>query len=355
MYFIIEREIRKELINAMNSFTDSLQVKAIILLIVAAIILGLTYYEYKLYTPANGDQKIEKVIKIDPGSSLVLISQKLAQENLINNPFIFKTYVKLKGLEDNIQAGYYKLNSKLTIVNIVKKLASGQTATYQFTIPEGATVEEIAVKVDNKGYQINKKKFLRLAKQKKLNFLANIEQTKYNLEGFLFPETYRFSYGSSEEKIINKMLAEFKRRVNPLKAEIKRSGYSLYQIITIASLIEAEAKVKEELSLISSVIYNRLQRRMRLQLDATIQYILPQRKDRLFYSDLEVESLYNTYQYYGLPPGPINNPGLETIKAALNPAQTDYLYYVAIGNGRHKFTKTYRQHLKVQRELKREQ
>lgn len=338
----------------MNSLVDSLQFKVIALFMVVGIVLGIIYYGYKLYIPVDGQQQVEKIIKIDSGSSLVLISQKLYQQNLINNPFIFKTYVKLKGWEDNIQAGYYRLNSGVPIVDIVKKLAAGETATYQFTIPEGATVEEIAVKINNKGYQINKEKFLQLAKKEKLNFLDNREQTKYNLEGFLFPETYRFSYGSSEEEIINKMLAEFKRQINPLRDTIKRSEYSLYQIIIIASLIEAEAKVTEELTLISSVIYNRLQRKMKLQLDATIQYVLPERKARLFYSDLEVGSLYNTYHYYGLPPGPINNPGLEAIKAALNPAETDYLYYVAIGNGRHKFTKTYQQHLKVQKQLNKE-
>jgi len=126
----------------------------------------------------------------------------------------------------------------------------------------------------------------------------------------------------------------------------------LNQIITIASLIQAEGQVAREFPLISSVIYNRLEINMKLQIDATIQYILPERKARLLYSDLKVDSLYNTYLNYGLPPGPINSPGLKAIKAALNPVQTDYLYYVASGDGEHKFTKTYQQHLKVQDEMK---
>jgi UPF0755 protein len=283
---------------------------------------------------------------------VIKIAEHLKQEKIIDSNFFLRLYVKLRGLDDEIQAGHYKLSSSMSVVEIVDKLVAGETATFRVTVPEGSTVEQIASRLAGSG--LDKEKFLELAREKELDLLANAAKTRYNLEGFLFPETYKFSYGSSEKEVIKVMIEQFKQQVSPFQEQIDKMGYDLYEIVTIASLIQAEAKIKEENHLISSVIYNRLEQGMRLQVDATIQYALPTHKSRLYYSDLEIESNYNTYNYRGLPPGPINNPGLEAIEAALNPADTDYLYYVAAGGGSHEFSRTYEEHLSIQRRLRRD-
>ncbi|GAB6139238.1 endolytic transglycosylase MltG [Halanaerobaculum tunisiense] len=325
-------------------------------LLLGIIIIGLFYTSYQLVQPKdgvnsteNGVNSTEKIIAIEPGASLNQIGTVLAKEGLIRNSFFFKLYAKLKGLEEKIKAGYYRLNSGMSISTITDKLVAGDIAYYDFTVPEGMTLREIGSRLGE--YKLDKDKFLEIATNKSPDWITQDKKVLYSVEGFLYPDTYHLPYGSSEEEIIDIMLQEFKAQIKSLQPKIKNSDYNLYQIITIASLIQAEAKLEEEMDLIASVIYNRLEANMKLQLDATIQYTLEERKSRLLYSDLEVKSIYNTYQHSGLPPGPINNPGLKAIKAALNPAETDYFYYVATSDGKHKFTETYQQHLKVQEKI----
>ena len=315
----------------------------------------LFYYGSILLEPASQllGIKVEKIIFIKPGSTVDKVAQQLSQENIIVDPLAFKLYLRFKGVAEKVQAGHYRLSSKMTLNQIINKLITGDMANYQLTIPEGATVESIAYRLAKQ--DIKKDKFLKLAQTKHLSFVDRSPQVRekiiYPLEGFLFPDTYRIPYGSSAPKIISILVDGFRKRVDVLQSQIANSKYNLYEIITIASLIQAEGQLEHEFPVISSVIHNRLERGMKLQIDATIQYILPQRKARLLYSDLKVDSPYNTYLNYDLPPGPINNPGLTAIKAALNPAKTDYFYYVAVGNGEHKFSETYREHLRIQNEL----
>lgn len=315
----------------------------------------LFYYGCILLEPASEllDIKVEKIIFIKPGSTVDKIAQQLSQENIIVDPLVFKLYLRFKGVAEKVQAGHYRLSSKMTLNQIINKLITGDMANYQLTVPEGATIENIAHRLTKRG--IKKEEFLKLAHSTRLNFVNLKPQARekiiYTLEGFLFPDTYRIPYGSSAQKIISIMVDGFRGRIDDLDYQIVNSKYDLQEIITIASLIQSEGQLEHEFPVISSVIYNRLERGMKLQIDATIQYILPQRKARLLYSDLKVDSPYNTYLNYGLPPGPISNPGLTAIKAALQPAETDYLYYVAVGDGEHKFSETYREHLKAQNKL----
>ena len=314
------------------------------------------YYNYLLLQPASKllGVNVQQVIFIKSGSTINDIAKKLREKKLIAYPSLFKFQVRLTGTAPKLKAGYYRLGSQMTVGEIINKLVKGEMATYKLTVPEGTTIEKIALQLEKKG--IKKEKFLSIARTKDLDYLSislkNKKKIIYSLEGFLFPDTYQIPYGSSASEIIEIMLKEFKEKIGPLKSEIQDNEYNLKEIITIASLIQAEGKIDNELKIISSVIYNRLNIRMKLQMDATIQYVLPERKARLLYSDLKVDSPYNTYLHYGLPPGPINNPGLAAIKAALNPADTDYLYYVVVGDdGQHKFSKNYRQHLKIQNDL----
>ncbi|WP_018249766.1 endolytic transglycosylase MltG [Orenia marismortui] len=322
------------------------------LIIIAIIFMmnwGLFSYVDRLLGPVNTLKSEDKVIEVEPGSSVVRVSNKLYENQLIRSPMAFKFYIKLKGLATEIQAGYYRLNSKMPATEIAEKLVKGQVATYSITIPEGKTIEEIGQVLAK--HELDEEKFLSLAKNKEVVFIKSNPKVKYNLEGFLFPETYQIPYGANEEEIIDIMLKEFERKISLLKDEIKESKYNLEEIITIASLIQAESKLDQEGPLVASVIYNRLNKNMKLQLDATVQYSLSKRKSRLLYSDLKVDTPYNTYKNYGLPPGPINNPGIEAIKSALDPKETNYLYYVLTTDGKHRFTESYKEHLQVQNRL----
>ena len=329
--------------------------KMVISLLILLFSFILFYYGSIFLQPAGEllDNKVEKIIHIKPGSTIDEISNQLSKDDIIIDPLVFEVYVRFKGVASQVKAGHYRLSSMMTLSQIVDKLVAGEMADYKLTIPEGATIENIAYRLEKKG--IKREKFLKLAKTSELNFLdLNVqaeEDILYQLEGFLFPNTYRIPYGSSAKEVIKIMLRQFQEQIKSLESKIKESEYYVQEIITIASLIQAEGQLENEFPVISSVIHNRLDRGMKLQIDATIQYILPQRKARLLYSDLKVDSPYNTYLNYGLPPGPINNPGIKAVKAALQPADTDYLYYVAVGGGEHKFSKTYREHLRIQNNL----
>ncbi|MGM0501742.1 MAG: endolytic transglycosylase MltG [Bacillota bacterium] len=332
--------------------SKKVRVSALLFLVCCVV---LVYYNYLLLQSPSKLLGIEtkKVVSVESGSTLNNIAQQLKEEQLIVDPLLFKVYIRLRGVAPELKAGYYRFDSGMTMIQIVDKLLAGEMATYKLTVPEGITIEQLALRLTERG--ISKDEFLAVARNKELDFLNLDLETRneilYPLEGYLFPDTYQIPYGSSAQEVINIMLQGFKSRILSLEQQIKNSNYSVREIITIASLIQAEGKLDNELPIISSVIYNRLKNRMKLQIDATIQYILPERKTRLLYSNLKVDSSYNTYLNYGLPPGPINNPGLAAIKAALNPAETDYLYYVAVGDGEHKFSTSYREHLRIQNSL----
>ena len=246
--------------------------------------------------------------------------------------------------------GTYKFSAgEITFDDILNKLIKGeQEESVTVTIPEGYTVEQIAKLLEEKGLT-TKENFLECAKTFEIpyDYIEKIDNDYRQLEGFLFPDTYNIPISWKEKEIITLLLKQFdKNWSEEFRNRAKELGFSTREIITIASLIEREAKVEKERPTISSVIHNRLKKGMLLQIDATVQYLLPEQKSRLFYKDLEVDSPYNTYKYAGLPPTPIAAPGLSCIKAALYPEETDYYYYrtKASNNGEHNFSKTFEEH-----------
>jgi UPF0755 protein len=172
-----------------------------------------------------------------------------------------------------------------------------------------------------------------------------------SLEGFLFPDTYIFLNNYTEEDVIQILVNQFKYRINELENNLTVK-FNMREITTIASIIQGEAMYKDEMPIISSVYHNRLKKSMLLQADPTIQYFLPGKPRRLFNKDLKIDNPYNTYKYRGLPPGPINNPGLAALIAAFRPAQTDYLYFVSNLEGRHTFTRTVDEHNEAKQKMK---
>lgn len=319
--------------------------------IIFLIFSAFMYYE-SLFKPVDRNA-VPKIVDIPRGSSTLDIAKILHSDGLIKNEWFFILRVKALNSEGKMQAGKYLLNTSMTTDEIIKKIVLGkaQLDSVKFTIPEGFTVKDIANRLSDIGL-VNKEKFLAEAQNGTFNydFLKDVPQNRPDrLEGYLFPDTYQVSLGASEDDIIKLMLSRFEEVYkSTIKENAKNLGMTSDQIITIASMIEKEAMVDSDRKLIAGVIYNRLKKNMKLQIDATVEYALGKHKDKLSYKDLEINSPYNTYLYYGLPEGPISNPGLKSIEAALNPAKHDYYYYVAKNDGTHVFSKTYAEHIKVQ-------
>ena len=297
------------------------------------------------------------LIEIKKGSSAQSIVDTLYINDLIRSRLTFRTYIHLTELDQDLKAGYYYLKPSMDMFEIIDQLKTGGNAVFKVTIPEGFSVTEVINRLAEKSLNTKDDYSETLIENDfKHEFLPNKnDKMTYRLEGYLYPDTYTIPLGYNSFETIEVLLSSFENNViEKIEENDITESYSLHQIITIASLIEEEARFDNEKPIIASVIYNRLNQGMLLQIDATVQYVLEEKKERLLYKDLEVESFYNTYQNEGLPPGPICNPGIVAINAALNPADTDYLFYFALNNGEHVFTKSYEQHIQKQREMKNE-
>ncbi|MGI5817986.1 MAG: endolytic transglycosylase MltG [Armatimonadota bacterium] len=321
-------------------------VGALVLLIVAmgvSALLALRWYRSGL-EPANPAAE-PKLVRIAEGSSVERIVDILHSQALIRDRRAFTLMLKLEGLAGKLQAGVFEISPEMTAEQIARRIASGEVAVRRLTIPEGLRLEQIAERVETAGLVETAEAFEQAAVAETVASQTRMPLPEGGLEGYLFPETYDFSCELLPDPIITRMVVELERRFYlPHRAEIEARGLSLHEIITMASLVEREARVADERALIAGVIQNRLDRGMKLQIDATVQYALPEHKERLLFEDLRVDSPYNTYLHEGLPPGPIASPGLASLMAALRPAETDAFFYVARPDGTHVFTPTYEQH-----------
>ncbi|MEO3947077.1 endolytic transglycosylase MltG [Gorillibacterium sp. CAU 1737] len=319
---------------------------------------GGLYYVWNGLQPTEAGEAVR--LEIPSGTGTVRIAQLLEEKGLIRNKLLFTAYLKYKEEGSRFQAGTYDVAPGATLDEIIAKLNSGDTVKAEmirFTIPEGYTVKQIAAKLAESGYT-TEKEFLALQDKPGSVTLSLPEgaavtgdELAYPLEGYLFPETYEMVKGSTSAEILERMTKELTDRLAAIPdfdGKLKASGLTLHQLLTLASLVEKEAAVPAERPLIAGVIYNRLKADMRLEIDATVQYALGETKDRLFEKDLQIESPYNTYKTKGLPPGPIASPGLASIQAALEPKESEYLFYVTKKDGtrEHLFAKTYAEHLK---------
>jgi UPF0755 protein len=285
-------------------------------------------------------------IVIEPGMSAQDIGELLFNKGLIKNVLVFRIAAKIEGMENSLQAGEYEFTQDMTVQKIVSMLAKGETVYRLLVIPEGYTVEQVADLIE-KNHLGSAAKFKALARNyAPFPYMETNEQVTYKAEGFLFPETYRISKGTNEEQILAILVAQFdKQLMEAMRKKAPETGLSVRQTVILASLIEKEAKMEKDRPVIAAAFLNRLKKDMPLQSCATIQYILGYPKPELTVKDTEISSPYNTYQNMGLPPGPVANPGLASLNAALLPAETDYLYFVADANGSHIFSRTYEQHL----------
>jgi len=290
-----------------------------------------------IYFPLEENSATQKVVNIPSGTNAKEIVDVLEENEIIRkNNYIFRILIKLLKLEDQLKYGEYDLSPSMNMLQILDKLVKGEVIVYKITIPEGYTYTQIAELLDKKEI-VEKESFLKM-----------VNNGEKSWEGYLFPDTYEVPKKYGAEKMVKAMLSNFNQIAieNKFAEKAEKIRFSLDEIIILASIIEKEAKFSEEKNKVSSVFHNRLKKDMKLQSCASIQYILKEPKEKLDESDLKIDSPYNTYLYKGLPPGPISNPGLDSIMAACEPAEEDYLYFVLGENGRHIFSKTYQEHLR---------
>ncbi len=330
----------------------------ILVFLLLAAAAGTYYYYLQLLDPVAPEAADQPtMVDIPPGANTEIIAAILYDEGLIQNELAFKVFVRQHNLAQGFIAGRYELNPAMSMGQIVRKIQSGDVyvETVWFTIPEGYTIEQIADRLEQQGL-IERSQLLNLAEnpspelKEKYAFLQEPDhaEVKYDLEGYLFPDTYEIYTDTDLNDIIEMMLRRTDQVINQeYRQRMEEKEMSLHEILTIASLVEREARVDHERALIAGVIYNRLEIDQLLQIDATIQYILDETKEFLTYDDLEVDSPYNTYQHAGLPPGPIAAPGEASIKAALYPEDSDYYFYnyKYDDSGEHYFSHTYDEHL----------
>ncbi len=280
---------------------------------------------------------------------------RLVQAEVVADGELLCNYMRYRGLDTGIEAGQYVISGALTPRQIAERLQSAAVQQVVLTVLEGWRLEEIAQALPTQGIGFGAREFLQAARYKPEGyaFLADAPQSA-GLEGFLFPDTYHLDDDTTAQDLVRLMLENFDRRVDgQMRAGFEAQGLNLFQAVTLASIIEREAVVDEERGLIASVFLNRLRAGMKLEADPTVQYALGQQPDGSWWKspltadDLALDSLYNTYRYPGLPPGPIANPGLESLRAVAFPEQTEYLYFRAAcdGSGLHTFARTFEEHL----------
>jgi UPF0755 protein len=305
-------------------------VKKIVVIMSTITIFFLTILFCLGFVSAPGEKT---VFTVEKGESFLTVASRLEEQKLILSKKLFLFFVKITNSQGKLKVGIYDLSGNDGMLKILKSLKSNSKNFIKITIPEGNNIKQVSDIIADK-LKIDKDKFIKIASDK-------------NLEGYLMPETYFVSPGISEEELINMMHNEFDKKItSDMYKRAEELKIPFKDIITIASIIEKEAVKPEEKSVIAAVFYNRLKKNMRLQSCATVLYAMGAVKEHLSLEDVKLKSPYNTYLYLGLPPGPISNPGIQSIKAALYPANSDALFFVSAGDGSHLFSKTSGEHTK---------
>ena len=304
------------------------------------IVIGLFYYQAS--RPAS-EKNQTMIFEIQPGMTLKQVALELSRQGLIRSPSAFQAIAYIQAKQKQVMVGEFSLSPSMPPSKILLQITSGKTILHPVTIPEGYRITEIATLLHSEGLA-DKEFFIRQTRDKSLIRPLGIPAD--SLEGYLFPETYHFSKFTPEKKIIQKMVDTFREQVliPQLLMSAKKSSLSWHEIITLASLIEKETGLDSERKIISSVFHNRLRKNMRLQTDPTVIYAMKKFDGNIRKRDLKIDSLYNTYRYKGLPPGPIANPGLKSIVAAISPIKSDHLYFVSRQDGSHHFSSTLIEH-----------
>ncbi len=316
---------------------------ALVVLLLAFILLaGGAFYLRHLWRSPQSQDAQPYLVTIPPGSSLRQIAAILERERIIRTPTLLRWLAYYRGVDRTLKAGEYLLSARMSPEEVLRELSEGHVVEHSVTIPEGSDIRAIAQALEARE-MARAEEVMELAASPAFARSLGVEAS--SLEGYLFPDTYRFPKGMGARRILTKMVFTLNKVFTPAMA--KRAGAlgsSRRDILTLASLIEKETALDEERPLVSAVYHNRLRKGMLLQSDPTVIYALRDFDGNLTKEHLAIDSPYNTYLYPGLPPGPIANPGLSSIKAALHPAQVDYLYFVSRKDGSHHFSRTLAEH-----------
>jgi len=308
------------------------------------LLLFITWFSLEFYRPMETPPNTI-VFEVEKGQTAKEIALNLKKNGIIKKTWPFLAGYRIFFSAQSLKAGEYAIAIPDSPKNILQVLSEGSVYLHSITIPEGLIIQEIAGLLDSEGF-VAKQDFLQDVAETSL--ISSLDKDAPNLEGYLFPETYRFSKGTSSEEIVAAMVFQFTKVFN--QEWIERAaelGMSIRDIVTLASLIEKETSLRKEKKIISAVFHNRLRMSMKLDCDPTIIYILKLEgrfKDRLRTRDLKYDSPFNTYLYSGLPPGPIANPGRGSLEAALYPTDEKFLYFVSKNDGSHYFSQTFREH-----------
>jgi UPF0755 protein len=312
---------------------------------VAGIFLLVFFFVcFEIYVPINPNSHETIVFAVQKGWGDSEIADNLQKSSIIRSSYFFKFYVTLTLKHFNLQAGEYNLSSRMSIYQIASKIARGDVIRDNVVTLEGWDINDIGRYLESRGI-CKQSYFVSLTKKDysgEFGFLAD-KPKSVDLEGYLFPDTYQIAKGETCEDILSAMLANFEQKLTPaLKAEITKQKKSIFDVVTMASLIEKEVRTMSDKKIVSGILWKRIAVGMPLQLDCTVNYITGKNDSSCAIKDTKIDSPYNTYKYYGLPKGPISNPGIDSIIAAIYPTATKYWYYLS--NGKTYFSETLDQH-----------
>ena len=291
-------------------------------------------------------------VTIPSGSSFTTAVDSLAHARIVASPRLFRLYASARHRDRDLKAGIYELDRGASWNTVLDALTRGKGLVHTVTIPEGFALSSIAPLL-GRALSVSPESVITAASDSALRHRLDVPTP--TLEGYLFPDTYTFAEGTSPGEAVGMLVARFEKVWKPeWTSRLQALAMSRHDVVTLASIIEKEARLAEERPVISAVYHNRLKRGMLLQADPTVQYALGRHVDRVLYKDLEVDSRYNTYKHAGLPPGPIASPGAASIEAALYPANVPYLYFVAAPDGHHEFRETYAEHTEARAQIRRD-
>ncbi len=291
-------------------------------------------------------------VRIPKGSTVRAVADSLARVGVIRSPRLFRWFATSTGRARAIKPGGYQFSKRASYSYLLDALVSGRSVMHTIVIPEGYDVRDIAPLVA-KSLSVSEDSVRAVVTDSAWRRRLNVPAP--SLEGYLFPATYTFAEGTGARDAVVEMLERFEVAwQSGWNSRLQALAISRHDAITMASIVEKEARVPEERAIIAAVYWNRVRKNMRLQADPTVQYVMPNHVDRVLFKDLEIDSKYNTYKYAGLPPGPIASPGEASIIAALNPANVPYLYFVARPDGRHEFRTTFVEHTRAIAEIRRQ-
>ncbi len=323
-----------------------------VLLLVGAIIGGSLFWDSFFLSPEEGAPEIG--VTIEPGTSVEAIGNMLEEKEIITSRFFFKAYVRLAGAQSSLQAGNYVLRPGMSFRSVVDVLSHAKSTEAQVTIPEGYTAVQIGNTLGAVLPNVTAASWQTIVSQPSRvsstpDLLAGIPSGQ-GLEGYLFPDTYRFRADADAKTVAETMILTLSRRLSENNIVVPNhlvmpNGMTFHEVLTLASIVEREVRSPEEMAHVAGIFLSRLKIGMALQADATVNYVTGKKDAAVSLEDTKIDSPYNTYQQLGLPPGPISNPGMNALKAVLNPIDSDDLYYLTTPEGEVIYAETFEQHV----------